>query len=222
MSTGDVLTEAPAGAGGTRLIALLRDAAAWRLLGRLFECPSESWRADVTALAAEVRDADLAGAAASALDEASEGLYHSLFGPGGPAPPREVSYHDTLELGSVMSSLAGLYEAFGYRPALLESPDHVAVEIGFVAFLRTKEAYAVMAGDAEHQAVAREAADGFQARHLANVADRLAAHLVEAPVEYLRTASRVLARRVGPRPGPKLLPVIQPPIDDGAEFACDA
>lgn len=200
---------------------LLRDAAAWRLLGRLFECPTDPWRADVIRLASDVRDPDLAAAAAAAVDQASEGLYHSMFGPGGPASPREVSYHDTLELGSVMSSLTGGYEAFGYRPALLESPDHVAVETGFVAFLRTKEAYAAMAGDGEHAATAREAAEGFLARHLANVADRLAARLAEAPVPYLQIASRVLARRVGPRPGPKMLPVIQAP-DDGEEFACHA
>ena len=208
-------------AGRAPLVDLLHEAAAWRLLGRLFECPGEAWRQDVRALAAEVRDADLVTAASLALDEAAEGLYHSIFGPGGPAPPREVSYHDTLELGSLMSSLTGYYAAFGYRPVLLESPDHVAVEVGFVAFLHTKAAYAAMAGDADHQAMAQEAVDGFRTRHLANVAERLAARLADAPVSYLPAASRALARRVGPRPGPRRLPVIEP-IDDGEEFACDA
>jgi nitrate reductase assembly molybdenum cofactor insertion protein NarJ len=203
------------------IAALLQEGAYWRLLGRLFECPSEAWRADVAALAVEVADADLVAAADAALDEASEGLYHSVFGPGGPTPPREVSYHDSLELGSVMSSVTGYYHAFGYRPSLAESPDHVAVEAGFLAFLRVKQAFALMGGDAEHGDLTRTAAEAFRADHLAVFAERLAALLAEAPATYLQAASRALAARVGPRPGPMRLPVIQPPDeDDGGEFAC--
>jgi len=204
------------------IVALLQDAAAWRLLGRLFECPSEAWRHDVATLAAEVADAELAAAATGAVDEASEGVYHSVFGPGGPAPPREVSYHDTLELGSVMSALTGAYGAFGYQPSIVEPPDHVAVEAGFLAYLRVKQVFALLEGDAAHVAITASAADAFRADHLAVYAERLAGILAEAPVGYLQTASRVLARRAGPRPGPKRLPVIQPPAeDDGGEFACE-
>lgn len=205
------------------LTPLLQDAASWRLLGRLFECPSDTWRTDVAALAAEVGDADLTAAAGAALEEASEGLYHSVFGPGGPAPPREVSYHDRLELGSVMSSVTGYYAAFGYQPALVESPDHVAVETGFLAFLRMKQAFALMEGDEAHVEVTAQASEAFRVDHLAVFAARLAVILADAPVTYLQTASRVLAQRVGPRPGPKMLPVIQPPSDDdGGVFECQA
>lgn len=205
------------------LVALLQDAAAWRLLGRLFECPSEAWRADVAALADDVLDPDLTAAAASALVEASEGLYHSMFGPGGPAPPREVSYLDALELGSVMSSVTGYYRAFGYTPALVEAPDHVAVETGFMAFLRAKQAFAVVADDAANIDVTARAADGFRTGHLAMFADRLSVILTGAPATYLQTAARALAARVGPRPGAKCLPVIQPSdVEDGGEFPCDA
>jgi nitrate reductase assembly molybdenum cofactor insertion protein NarJ len=205
------------------IVALLQDAASWRLLGRLFECPSAAWRQDVATLAGEVADPELAAAATGAVDEASEGLYHSVFGPGGPAPPREVSYHDTLELGSVMSALTGAYGAFGYHPALVEAPDHVAVEAGFLAYLRVKQVFALMEGDDAHVAVTADAVERFRLDHLAVYAERLAGILAEAPATYLQTASRLLARRVGPRPGPKMLPVIQPPAeDDGGEFACDA
>jgi len=207
----------------TSLTPLLQDAASWRLLGRLFECPSDAWRSDLIALAAEVSDAELAAVAAAALDESSEGLYHSVFGPGGPAPPREVSYHDSVELGSVMSSVTGYYAAFGYQPALVESPDHVAVETGFLAFLRMKQAFALMEGDSTHVEVTVQAAEAFRVDHLAVSAERLAEILADAPATYLQTASRVLAHRVGPRPGPKMLPVIQPPIDDdGGLFDCQA
>jgi nitrate reductase assembly molybdenum cofactor insertion protein NarJ len=203
------------------LAEVLQDAAYWRLLGRLFECPSAAWRADVAALALEVTDADVVAAAGAALDEASEGLYHSVFGPGGPAPPREVSYHDTLELGSVMSSVTGYYHAFGYRPVLAESPDHVAVETGFLAFLRVKQAFALMGGDSDHGGLAATAAETFRTDHLAVFAQRLAGLLADAPASYLQAASRALAGRVGSRPGPKRLPVVQPvDEDDGGEFGC--
>ncbi|MGE3843737.1 MAG: molecular chaperone TorD family protein [Vicinamibacterales bacterium] len=205
------------------LVPVLKDAAAWRLLGRLFECPSDQWRSDLAGLASEVDDPELAAAAAVALTETSEGLYHSVFGPGGPAPPREVSYHDTLELGSVMSSLTTYYSAFGYVPALREAPDHVAVEAGFLAFLRIKQAFAMMEGDAAHVEVTTHAAEAFREEHLAVLASRLAGILSDSPIGYLQAASRMLAARVGPRPGPKRLPVIQPPLDeDGGEFECES
>ena len=68
--------------------ALLREAAEWRLISLLFECPNEEWQAQVAALAAEITDADLKAAAVAAREEAGEGIYHTIFGPGGPAAPR--------------------------------------------------------------------------------------------------------------------------------------
>lgn len=206
------------------ILGVLREAAWWRLIGRLFECPSPEWRADIAALAGEVDDPDIGAAVTAALSEATEGQYHSVFGPGGPAPPREVSYQDRLELGSVMSSVTGGYAAFGYEPTSPESPDHVAIEAGFMAFLRLKQAFALVEGEPERAAITAEAAEGFLAGHLAVFAERLAALLAESPLEYLRVASRLLATRVGPRPGPRRLPVIQPPIDedDGSDFSCDS
>jgi nitrate reductase assembly molybdenum cofactor insertion protein NarJ len=204
-----------------RVTDLLREAAWWRLIGRLFECPDDAWRADVALLAREQEDVDLADAARSAVADADEGLYHSVFGPGGPAPPREVSYHDTLELGSLMSRLAAYYEAFAYRPLTGETPDHVSVEAGFVAYLRVKEAYALMAGDAEHATITADAASRFVADHLAAVAAPLARLLADAQPGYLATASRLLAARTGPPRGPRRLPVL---VDveggEGSGFEC--
>ena len=57
------------------ILARLRDAAWWRLLGRLFECPSPEWRADLAALVREVDDEDLRAAVAAALVEATEGQH---------------------------------------------------------------------------------------------------------------------------------------------------
>lgn len=204
------------------VVALLRDAAAWRLIGRLFECPSPEWCADLEALASEVDDEELRTAAAAARREGTEGQYHSVFGPGGPAPPREVSYHDSLELGSVMSSVTGYYHAFGYAPAVPESPDHVAVEAGFLAYLRFKQAFALADLNPDHADVAARAAARFQEQHLAVYAERLGDLLSASPLEYLQIASRVLAARVGPQPGPRQLIVFTDVVDDeGGQFACD-
>lgn len=208
-----------------RSLALLREAAWWRLLGRLFECPNDEWRRDVAALALEVDDDGLCAAADAARATATEGQYHSVFGPGGPAPPREVSYHDSLELGSLMSELAGYYDAFGYRPATSEAPDHVAVEAGFIAYLRFKEAYARAAGDEEHASLTADAAERYLADHLAMIAAPLAAVLADSEMDYLVLASGLLAARAGNPPARTRLRVIQDAAldeDDGEFPCCDA
>ena len=207
--------------GDPRMHELLRDAARWRLLGRLLECPDEAWRREIVTLAGEVDDAELREAAEAAAVTATEGDYHSVFGPGGPAPPREVSYHDSIELGSLMSEVIGYYHAFGYRPASSEAPDHVAVEAGFLSYLRLKEAYAVAAGDAEHADITAQAAVRFRSDHLAMFAAPLASLLSESGIAYLATASKRLAACAGERPAPARLAVIQERIEDeGSEFPC--
>jgi nitrate reductase assembly molybdenum cofactor insertion protein NarJ len=201
---------------------LLREAARWHLLARLFECPSKSWCQQVGQLANEVDDADLKEAAAAALVNASEGDYHSVFGPGGPAPPREVSYRDSLELGSLMSEVTGAYAAFGYAPVTTEAPDHVAVEAGFIAYLHFKEAYAVASGDTERAQVTRQAMEQFRSQHVAVIGAPLAAVLGDSEIDYLARASQLLARRAGRPPARTRLPVIQTPADEegGSEFLC--
>ena len=210
-----------------RVRTLLRQAAEWRLIGMLFECPVGTWRDEVAALARDIDDAGIAAAAAHALDEATEGLYHSTFGPGGPAPPREVSYLEAVQLGYLLAELTAFYEAFAYRPVTKESPDHVSVEAGFVGYLLLKQAYAVTRGDEDHATVTAEAEATFRREHLASFAEPLAATLQASGRAYLAEAGRALAVRVGPPPsaatpeGARRLPVIQPFEDDG-EIACAA
>ena len=210
-----------------RAHALLRQAAEWRLIGLLFECPAGSWRDDIGALARDTDDPLLGSAVAHALEEASEGLYHSTFGPGGPAPPREVTYVKAVQLGYLLSELTAFYDAFAYRPVTRESPDHVSVEAGFVGYLRLKEAYAVTRGDEEQAAVTAEAAATFLREHLAAFAEPLAATLAASGVAYLAETARALAVRVGPPPSAiasvpagRMLPVMQP-LEDEDEIACE-
>ena len=76
----------------TQKTNLLREAAEWRLISLMFECPVGDWQQNVKNLADETDEAQLKTAAEFAKVEASEGLYHSIFGPGGPAPARDYRH----------------------------------------------------------------------------------------------------------------------------------
>ena len=205
---------------GKREIELAGEAAEWRLLSLLFECPTPEWRAQVTALMNEVADADLKSAVQEALGEASEGAFHHTFGPGGPAPAREATYHQTVQLGYLMSELQAYYNAFAFHPATAEPPDHVSVETGFIAYLKMKEAYALACGNEQHAATAAESAERFVQEHLANIAQPLAGHLEESGIGYLAKAGAALARRAGPPQGAASpLPILQDEQPE-SEWAC--
>jgi TorA maturation chaperone TorD len=200
-------------------LGILREAAEWRLLGLLFECPSAAWRANVAQVAEDVSDPELRSAAAAALAAADEGLYHSIFGPGGPAPPREATHRDTLQLGYLIAELEAFYDAFGYPQAGPEPPDHLSVEAGFAAFLKFKEAFAEAAGDTEAAAVARDAAREFLAEHLATIAGPIATALAGCGVSYLEAAARALARRAGPAK-PRFVILDPAGAGEDSAFAC--
>jgi len=174
---------------------LLHSAAQWRLIGLLLECPRDDWFAQVAAIAAEVGDEQLGRAAVLARQEASEGLYHTTFGPGGPAAPREVSYHDSLLAGQTLAQLRAQYAAFGYTPALDEAPDHIAVEAGFIAYLRLKEAFALHAGAVDQAEVAAEAARCFLQNHLSAMAGPLSESLECSGIGYLELVAAALRKR---------------------------
>jgi nitrate reductase assembly molybdenum cofactor insertion protein NarJ len=205
---------------GERELHLGREAAEWRLISLLFECPSDARRTAIAALMSEVGDAGLKSAAQDALEEASEGLFHHTFGPGGPAPAREATYHQTLQLGYLMSELQAYYNAFAFHPVTAEPPDHVSVEAGFIAYLRMKEAYALACQDQERAATAAESAQRFVQEHLANLAQPLADRLEGSGIAYLAKAGVALLSRVGPPPASvSPLPILQQDQDESA-FPC--
>jgi nitrate reductase assembly molybdenum cofactor insertion protein NarJ len=205
---------------GQSEIQLAHEAAEWRLLSLLFECPTPEWRRQLAGLIKEVADEELKSAAQDALDKASEGLFHHTFGPGGPAPPREATYHQTVQLGYLMSELQAYYNAFAFRPATNEPPDHVSVETGFIAYLKMKEAYALACCSEEQAATASESAQRFVQEHLANLAQPLANHLEGSGIPYLAKAGAALLHRVGPPPGTApLLPILQEEHEEG-QWTC--
>lgn len=174
---------------------LLCEAAQWRLIALLLECPGEGWLAQAGQLAGEADDARLREAVDAAREEASADLYHTVFGPGGPAAPREVSYRDAVLSGQMLDELSRYYQAFGYSPSLAEPPDHVAIEAGFLGYLRLKEAYARWTGDDERASTAAEAARRFSREHLAPMARSLSAAVDALGIRYLSLAAAALVKR---------------------------
>jgi hypothetical protein len=182
----------------TAVADALAQAARWHVLARLFERPRAGWHAEVSALARETADPVLR-AVAEAAAEAGEGEYLSVLGPGGPVSPREVGHAGGFrDPGWILSDVARFYDAFGYRPRTEDPIDHVAVEVGFVAYLHLKEALARSTGDAEAAAVARAARDAFVATHLAGLARSLAARLGSGAGAYLVGAADLVAARMPP------------------------
>ncbi|MBK8150907.1 MAG: molecular chaperone TorD family protein [Acidobacteria bacterium] len=181
----------------TDVTELFGEAAEWRLISLLFECPVGDWQAQVTGLAAEIADPQLKSAAEFAVKEASEGLYHSIFGPGGPAPAREVTYRSWVQPGYLLSELNAFYDAFGYQREMRETPDHIAVETGFMAYLKMKEAFAQVTDNAENADVTASAARTFNREHLAKMTEQIAKSLSFSGIEYLALASSSLLKRVG-------------------------
>lgn len=179
---------------------LVKEAADWLLLGLLFECPSEEWKRELTRLALETANPDLADAARLAAEEGAEGVYHSTFGPGGPAPAREVSYRSWVQPGYMISELSAYYRAFGFAPDTNETPDHIAVEASFVSYLKMKEAYALASGEADAAEITARAAEAFLRDHLSKVAERLSRSLSRSGIGYLSKAGAILLERVGPDP----------------------
>ena len=184
-----------------RVTECLKRAAEWRLIGLLFERPREGWAEEVASVAGEVTDETLREAAA-ATGEATEGIYHTLLGPGGPAPPREVSYNDSLLPGAILGRLTAYYAAFAFAPEREEAPDHVAVQANFMGYLALKEGIALADGDPDKAAVAAEAAAGFRDEHLRTIAEPLAFALEQSGMDYLDGAAKALLARTGPAPVP--------------------
>jgi TorA maturation chaperone TorD len=179
---------------------LLQQAAEWRLIGLLFECPAGPWREQLVQLKAEIVNPVLRQSVEAAQAEASEGMYHSLFGPGGPVPLREVTYHGGVEAGHLLSHIAGYYQAFAYRPETMEADDHLSVETGFIAYLMVKEAYALSCGDPEHASLAAEARQSFLADHLSTFVAPLLESLHAAAPTYLILAAEALQVRLESKP----------------------
>jgi len=200
--------------------SLLREAAEWRLLGLLFEYPSEAWREQMAALLPDVAEAELRESGRAALTHASPGQHHALFGPGGLVPVREAPCQGGVQFGYLLAELAAYYDAFG--PATTaEADDHLAVELGFLAYLKMKQALALATGDAGGAAVSAEAAVRFLRDHLRVTAEPAAQALAAHAPDYLAAVGQRLVERAGPAPRSAFPPATSPDRqEDSGEFVC--
>lgn len=201
---------------------IIGESAEWRLISLLFDCPTGNWFEEVRSLGKQVSDKRLKRAAKAAQKEASEGLFHSIFGPGGPAPGREVSYRGWVQPGYMLSELSTYYDAFLYKPLTKEVPDHVAVETGFIAYLRLKEAFALECFDDENAKITAAASSAFIDDHLSKYAEQMSKILANSGIEYLSLAGEALFKRTGRDKDKKnqvYLPVLES-VEEETEFEC--
>jgi TorA maturation chaperone TorD len=192
---------------------LLLKAVEFRLIGVLFERPRPGRRLRIVDLAQEASDPELRAIAARMAD-LDETTYVSLFGPGGPVSPREVSYRRAEDPGWILAEARTYYEAFGYRPCAEDPADHVAVVVGFAAWLALKELYLRARG--EDPEVAAEARAAFVKTHVAPLAAGLASRLEAVAAPDLLDLAKLLAARTDAAPAPADAP--EPPDDGG--FSC--
>jgi nitrate reductase assembly molybdenum cofactor insertion protein NarJ len=178
---------------------LLTEAAEWRLFGLLFEYPTPYWRANLSALASSL-PGELRTMAGEALANCSEGLHIALFGPAGTVPVREVTHQGGVQFGYLMAELSAYYDAFGYKPKVEEADDHFAVQLGFLAFLKLKQACAILDGAAGAAQLTEGAASSFQREHLALQAEPVSRALANFAPSFLVTAGRLILDRTGPSP----------------------
>jgi TorA maturation chaperone TorD len=201
----------------------LRQAAEWRLLGRLLERPHGDWESEIAALAREVKASDLRAAAAGAAGAAAS-FYLAKLGPGGAVSPREVTYRSRQDPGAILADIAAFHHAFAFTPNAEDPLDHVAVEASFVGFLCLKAAFAAATSNSEAERTVREAVERFTAEHLRPCAEPLAARLGDADAGYLAVAARALQARCGrisehEGSRPHSIPIA---IAGGANFECGA
>ncbi len=126
--------------------------------------------------------------------------YSQVLGGTGSCADGEVSHRPAMPSGMILADLAGFYQAFGFFELARagEKPDHISVELEFVAFLFAKEAHALASGEVEAAAVVREAREGFFRHHLAVwVASFAAAVESRDPHGFFAGGARAAVRAVG-------------------------
>ena len=179
---------------------LLREASEWRLFGLLFEYPAKPWRENLEALLPSLHSSELRAIAQAALEQSSEGLHIALFGPAGSVPVREVTYQGGVQFGYLMAELSAYYEAFGYQPQVDEAADHLAVQLGFLSFLKLKHAHALLNGESEAARLTSDAFINFLRDHVAVQAEPVVKALENFAPSYLAGAGKLILAQAGPSP----------------------
>jgi TorA maturation chaperone TorD len=120
-----------------------------------------------------------------------------VLGPGG-LPSCESSF-DKAALagrGPLLAAIGGYYQAFAYEPDARERevPDHIAVELDFLAYLAFKGAFAAEAQLTEELEVTTQAYDAFMRDHLRFWIGPFLESLVAVDSDIYRAAAMWLVR----------------------------
>lgn len=174
---------------------LVQQAAAFRLVALLFSVPSPQTRREVQALLPEVADSLLTEAGRCWLDTMDAGRYFACFAPIGRVSLRLVSYLPRISPGDILAELQRCYAAFGYVPFSAEPPDHLAIQVDFLAFLFLKRAYALAGSDVTSIALVEQICRRFWSEFLYPIMENLPQPLSEAEVACLAQAATWLKTR---------------------------
>lgn len=165
--------------------AWLETAAAWRFFSLVFRLPSKAQRAELRSIAREL-PADLRTLAKETQKiplKIWESEFHRVLGAGG-IPACESSYDDNALAGRgpLLADVRGFYEAFAYQPEKppAEVPDHLAVQLDFLAYLAVKIAFAQHEGNDNAEETARAAYGRFLEQHVNTWVERFYARLSAA------------------------------------------
>lgn len=180
---------------------LLLEASEWRILSLLLSRPSRETRIELADLVRDSVPPRMREITYAWCDNATEGAYLQLLGPGGLVPARAVAYRPFADPGWILADLARYHRAFGFHTTAEEPPDHVAVVADFVSYLFLKQAYARESGDEDAVTVTREATERFVEEHLSPMALRLAERLDARGATDWGAAAHLLAERA-PAPPP--------------------
>ncbi|MBI5488732.1 MAG: molecular chaperone TorD family protein [Deltaproteobacteria bacterium] len=192
------------GMGGD-VAPLLARASLFRFLSVAFQRPAPGLLGELATLTNLLPDAfrDAARRIAALADGDLEPDYHRVLGAGGVCRSCET---DVLPAaggkGQVLADIAGFYRAFHYDPSReqAESPDHMSAELGFLAWLAVKEAYALGRGADDEASVCHDAAAKFVTDHVGAWSGALAGSLAGGPSPFYRAAGELLQAAVGGRP----------------------
>lgn len=195
---------------------LLNEASQWHLLSLLLLRPTSERKQEVRRLIGELNAPRLREIAGAWCDNADEGSYLHLLGPGGLVPAREVAYRPFSDPGWLLADIARYHDAFGFHAATEEPADHIAVLTDFVAYLLLKETFARESDD-ELATVTREAMNRFVDEHLVPVAARMADRVEACGATDWSAAMRLLADTI---PAPP--PAVDPPEVDEQDAPCGA
>lgn len=154
---------------------LLESAANWKFFSLLLQYPNAEVIKKAKSLSQEILPSLQPDAQEliNLFSSYQEAVYHILLGSAGTVSPYESDYqisgqegiHDK---GAVLGDIAAFYKAFGYDFSIemKEAPDHAAIELAFLSYLKLRQAYSLNQGKEEIYQLCCDAEKKFLSEHL--------------------------------------------------------